>query len=182
MRGVQYGSRNLADQTCPANEEHELSQLGTPPSTTAPIPRTTAAGSSNQRRWRIGKCRPPHVHHVPMNAARDHLANERVFLAYVRTASALANVAVVMLQLFRLKHNISPDRLTDYDLGVPVATVTLFLAMAIVLSGVWRFFACQNSMALKSQIVTSGNVVLVFIPVLILVGVAIPLSSLMTFC
>jgi putative membrane protein len=117
-----------------------------------------------------------------MRAARDHLANERVFLAYIRTASALANFAVAILQLYRLQHNPVPRaKLTDYDLGIPLATVTLVLAIAVTVAGVWRFFACQNAMALREQIVTSGTVVLVFIPVSILVSLLniLKLSSLL---
>ncbi|OCT50262.1 hypothetical protein CLCR_07639 [Cladophialophora carrionii] len=114
---------------------------------------------------------PSYDHYVPMKAARDHLANERVFLGYIRTASALANFAVTTLQLYRLQHHpASRDKLSDYDLGIPVATVTLIIAIAVAIAGVWRFFACQNAMALRKQIVTSAVVVLVFIPAFILVS------------
>lgn len=164
-------------------EEHELNRLGSAPTTAVAAPPSTAADStstpprSRRRRldfgiWkRLGLSRSPHIRQVPMKAARDHLANERVFLAYVRTGCALANFAVAILQLYRLNEKPAPNgALSDYDLGIPFATLTLFLAIAVTLAGTWRFFVCQDAMAKKTTIVTSATAVSVFIPLTVLVG------------
>jgi hypothetical protein len=45
---------------------------------------------------------------VPPEASRDHLANERTFLGWVRTSIALAIMGTVIAQLFRLQHSVSP--------------------------------------------------------------------------
>lgn len=159
------------------SEEHELHHLGNESSTTtamaAPQPTTAASTSTPRSRvWkRLGLSRGPHIHRVPMKAARDHLANERVFLAYVRTGCALANFAIAILQLYRLNERPAPNgALSDYDLGIPFAALTLFLAIAVTLAGTWRFFVCQDAMARKKEIVTSGTAVSVLIPLTVLVG------------
>ncbi|KAI1621109.1 hypothetical protein EDD37DRAFT_639828 [Exophiala viscosa] len=101
--------------------------------------------------------------YVPIPAARDHLANERVFLAYIRTSSAFANFGVAILQLYRLKHSAAPaGKLGDYILGVPLATATLLIAIILAITGAARFFICENAM-LQKRIVGSGSVVVVFI-------------------
>ncbi|KAL2395248.1 hypothetical protein ABEF93_002723 [Exophiala dermatitidis] len=98
---------------------------------------------------------------IPLSHARDHLANERVFLAYIRTSATIANLAVVILQLYRLKHNPPPHgKLSDYAMGVPVAAASLVIAIIVAIVGAWRFFVCQNVMA-KSRIVGSWGVVVV---------------------
>lgn len=98
---------------------------------------------------------------VPLTSARDHLANERVFLAYVRTSMALANFGVLILQLYRLKHEDPPPGvLGDYEVGVPIAAITLIMAIALVVTGAKRFLSCQKAMV-ASKIVGSGNVVCV---------------------
>ncbi|KIW81554.1 hypothetical protein Z517_04580 [Fonsecaea pedrosoi CBS 271.37] len=152
------------------SEEHELNTLQR--DTTRVDPLSNAGISSlasrethepQPRTW--GHLFSWAFHHVPLRAARDHLANERVFLGYIRTSSALANFAITILQLYRLKHDPVPaGKLSDYDLGIPLAVVTLVIGIAVTLAGAWRFFACQHAMAQKKQIVTSGLVVLVFIP------------------
>lgn len=48
---------------------------------------------------------------VPPEASRDHLANERTFLGWVRTSIALAIIGTVIAQLFRLQHSVSPKPL-----------------------------------------------------------------------
>ena len=179
MRCAHDSLRNSKDQSCQANEEYELDRIGalTYQLTAGQSPTSTSATTVEHKKTRGRRgsskkiTRPLHIHYIPIEAARDHLANERVFLAYIRTASALANFAVAILQLYRLKHSASPNKLSDYDLGIPLAAVTLFTAMAVTLAGAWRFFACQNAMVLRNQIITSGRVVLFFIPVLILVCV-----------
>ncbi|KIW34710.1 uncharacterized protein PV07_01469 [Cladophialophora immunda] len=156
-------------------EEHELNMLrrdatqADPSSSVAPS-RTVSTENHKSQWWAWARhLFPTYIHHVPLRAARDHLANERVFLGYVRTSSAFANFAITILQLYRLKHDpVPPGKLSDYNLGIPLTVVTLVIGLAITLAGAWRFFACQSAMAQKKQIVTSGVVVLVFIPVLIL--------------
>ena len=189
MTEIQQNSTDRVHRKGKLGEEYELEEYGN--STTEP--RVVAAPAVDvaditplevevEYRFWLGLPRPSHIHYVPAKAGRDHLANERVFLGYVRTGSALANFAITILQLYRLKHDPAPkDELSDYDLGIPLASTTLFLAIAITIAGTWRFFACQSAMARKQQIITSSGVVLVFIPALIMVSPS-QLSQLMDTC
>ena len=75
------------------------------------------------------------------SVARDHLANERTFLAWVRTSLTFASAGVALTQLFRL------PELGD---GRPVHTAStvigsLFVAAGLLclVLGVYRFFHVQ---------------------------------------
>ncbi|KIW90033.1 uncharacterized protein Z519_09463 [Cladophialophora bantiana CBS 173.52] len=170
--GVDNSARRSREQHEEHDEEYELNTLGRELTQAAPSSgaglSSTAPREKYKFQWRTWTrlIFPAYIHQVPVHAARDHLANERVFLGYVRTSSALANFAITILQLYRLKHDpVPPGKLSDYNLGIPLAVVTLFIGIAITLAGAWRFFACQSAMARRKQIVTSGMVVFVFIPV-----------------
>jgi uncharacterized membrane protein YidH (DUF202 family) len=178
MIEIRDGNQAQDTANSPPTEEYELqaTRNGEDPTrasaTTLPKNHVPAEITRQRQRgvaeWYRGLRR---VHYVPTKAARDHLANERVFLGYIRTATALANFAITALQLYRLNHVPPPrGRLSDFDLGVPIAATTLFIALALTLVGVWRFMACQNAMALKNQIVTSSRVVLVVYPIFALVS------------
>jgi uncharacterized membrane protein YidH (DUF202 family) len=99
---------------------------------------------------------------VPSVTARDHLATERVFLAYIRTSNAFANFAVVILQLYRLKGSPSlTGGLSDYDLGIPLSVVSLSFGVIVAIVGAVRFFRCQKAM-LRKRVLGSGLIVNIF--------------------
>ncbi len=99
---------------------------------------------------------------IPHTSARDHLANERVFLAYIRTSNAFANFAVVILQLYRLKGSLNlTGALSDYVLGIPLAAVALSFATVLAIVGAVRFFQCQKAM-LGGRVLGCGLIVNVF--------------------
>ncbi|KAK3045590.1 hypothetical protein LTR09_012836 [Extremus antarcticus] len=87
---------------------------------------------------------------------RDHLALERTFLAYVRTASAYAQFGVLLSQLFRL-HN------SDQGLNIPstlkignaVGASTIAVAIIIMIIGA-AYFAKQQRGLMKGVIVSRG--------------------------
>jgi len=157
------------------HEQHELKDLRTAESqqnATGTVDESSVTNASSRdqdcQRARIRSL--SRSRYVPIPAARDHLANERVFLAYIRTSSAFANFAVAILQLYRLKHSAAPaGKLGDYDLGVPLATATLVIAIILAITGAARFFICENVM-LQKRIVGSGSVVVVFIAITSLVS------------
>ncbi|KAK4941012.1 hypothetical protein LTR10_018932 [Elasticomyces elasticus] len=152
------------------HEQHELKDLRTAQSPQNPPgivddSSITSASTRGQHRQRSRIRLLSRSRYVPIPAARDHLANERVFLAYIRTSSAFANFAVAILQLYRLKHSSAPPgKLGDYDLGVPLATATLVIAIIVAITGAARFFICEDAM-LQKRIVGSGSVVVILIAV-----------------
>nr|GAT46635.1 predicted protein [Mycena chlorophos] len=77
--------------------------------------------------------------------ARDHLASERTFLAYVRTSLAVAAAGVALMQLFR----VNPDLPTGSKHPIPaklVAAGTIILSLCILGIGVSRYFIVQASL------------------------------------
>ncbi|KAK6971975.1 hypothetical protein R3P38DRAFT_3379272 [Favolaschia claudopus] len=90
------------------------------------------------------------------SVARDHLASERTFLAYMRTSLAVAFAAVALLQLLTLsghtekalnQHGIVTEtespltKLKSYTR--PLAAASLVLALFVLILGVYRYFTIQ---------------------------------------
>ena len=87
------------------------------------------------------------------SVARDHLALERTFLAWLRTSLAFASIGIAVTQLFRLNTTISkregltpapPDN--SYHLrqvGKPLGATFLGIAILVLLVGGRRYFESQ---------------------------------------
>ncbi|KAG2227862.1 hypothetical protein INT45_002100 [Circinella minor] len=86
------------------------------------------------------------------SVARDHLANERTFLAWLRTSLSTISVGVGITQLFRLEKELKvPGQL----LGVAFISIgMLFLIFALI-----RFFHSQVAMTRGYFPATRGIVV-----------------------
>ncbi|KIX97786.1 uncharacterized protein Z520_06564 [Fonsecaea multimorphosa CBS 102226] len=105
---------------------------------------TTSQSTSKAYRWwkRHISMSVPHV------TCRDHLANERTFLGYLRTAQAFAMVGVVIAQVFRLNHSLHPNpHLGFFVVGVPLSCVCHGSAILISGLGAFRFIRYQKAMA-----------------------------------
>ncbi|KAG9532936.1 hypothetical protein KCU93_g588, partial [Aureobasidium melanogenum] len=88
--------------------------------------------------------------HVPHADCRDHLANERTFLAYQRTSLALSMLGIVTAQLFSLQRSPNPenDPVFGYHaLGKPLAGLFQSAAIVVILIGGHRFWRQQMNMA-----------------------------------
>ncbi|KAK7013011.1 hypothetical protein R3P38DRAFT_2788994 [Favolaschia claudopus] len=72
--------------------------------------------------------------------ARDHLASERTFLAYLRTSLALAAGGVVMGQLLNLPGSVFGSY------ARPLAASCIVLALYVLLVGITRYFTVQNEL------------------------------------
>ncbi|KAJ7021889.1 hypothetical protein C8F04DRAFT_972199 [Mycena alexandri] len=81
------------------------------------------------------------------SVARDHLASERTFLAYIRTSLAIACAAVALVQLLTLSEPLNQQILGPIQqlqiYARPVAVVTIFLALYVLFVGVSRYFSIQ---------------------------------------
>jgi uncharacterized membrane protein YidH (DUF202 family) len=154
----------VLDRTSRDEQNYEMSRLHTlrrPTVSGEHMPdgeaRTKDPKSISRRQWKISIASPRID--APLSSARDHLANERVFLAYFRTSSALATFAVVVLQLYRLGHDSPPPGIfTDYKIGIPLASTILIMAILATAIGAARFFKCQNGIT-ASKFVSSGQTV-----------------------
>ncbi|KAJ7159231.1 hypothetical protein C8R43DRAFT_948165 [Mycena crocata] len=84
------------------------------------------------------------------SVVRDHLANERTFLAYVRTSLTIASAGVALAQLLSLSGRMkSPVLVPLKPLDVyarPLAVSAIVLALYVLFVGVSRFFAIQAAL------------------------------------
>lgn len=89
------------------------------------------------------------------SVARDHLASERTFLAYVRTSLAMASVGVAIVQLFTVSDLILPNQamlvppatMKIKDIARPVGASMVLLGIIIVIIGALfcsRLFVLQR--------------------------------------
>ena len=81
------------------------------------------------------------------NVARDHLASERTYLAYVRTSLACSSAGVALVQLFTL----SASKLNTPGIDLeqwarPLGAVIILLGLLVLIYGVVRYFATQAAL------------------------------------
>ncbi|KAJ2784476.1 hypothetical protein H4R18_001098 [Coemansia javaensis] len=78
------------------------------------------------------------------SVARDHLANERTYLAWVRTSLSLVTVGVAIRQLYRVSVDLGQDG-QDRDplAGRVLGFAFVALGMAFVFVGLYRYFRSQ---------------------------------------
>lgn len=84
---------------------------------------------------------------------RDHLANERTFLSWLRLSIYLAIVSVAILINFHLKHQ--PSAL-EKKVSLPLGIVFWGLALASLISGFANYVRTVAKYARKDALVQSG--------------------------
>lgn len=72
------------------------------------------------------------------NRTRDHLANERTFLAWIRTVLALLGVSVVLL---KLRFAVS----SETDAGLIAGLAIGGLGLSLVPVATWNYFRVQSA-------------------------------------
>lgn len=87
------------------------------------------------------------------SVARDHLALERTFLAWLRTSLAFASIGIAITQLFRLNTTISeregykpdnpPNTYNLRQVGKPLGATFLAIAIVVLAVGARRYFESQ---------------------------------------
>ena len=86
---------------------------------------------------------------VPHDDCRDHLANERTFLGYLRTSVALSMMGIVVAQFCRLEHSLNPSEVFGFFiLSKPLAATLQSAALSVTLTGCFRFWRQQSAMAI----------------------------------
>ncbi|KAK7408988.1 hypothetical protein QQX98_008867 [Neonectria punicea] len=87
------------------------------------------------------------------SVARDHLAIERTFLAWLRTSLAFASIGIAVTQLFRLNTSLAegngnrkPDKNMDTlrRMGKPLGAAFLGISILILFLGYKRYFQAQH--------------------------------------
>ncbi|CEJ94994.1 Putative DUF202 domain protein [[Torrubiella] hemipterigena] len=112
------------------------------------------------------------------SVARDHLALERTFLAWLRTSLAFASIGIAVTQLFRLNKSLQEggddtNNGTLRRLGKPLGAGFLGISILILLLGFKRYFHGQKWIIEGKFPASRGTIILVA-----LLGMAIMLVSL----
>ncbi|KAK9773736.1 hypothetical protein SCAR479_09682 [Seiridium cardinale] len=100
------------------------------------------------------------------SVARDHLALERTFLAWLRTSLAFASIGIAVTQLFRLNTSLSnaPDDSsfrTIRHLGKPLGACFLAISILVLFLGYQRYVQSQQWVMKGRFPASRGTIVLV---------------------
>ncbi|KDR77537.1 hypothetical protein GALMADRAFT_138631 [Galerina marginata CBS 339.88] len=119
------------------------------------------------------------------SVARDHLASERTFLAYVRTSLALAGMGVAIVQLFTIADLTSRGTGTPLSeasrrlqkFARPLGVTAVVLALVVLGIAVYRYFLVQY--ALPEQKFPVARLSVVFISFVLGVVVTVIFAALL---
>ncbi|KXX77321.1 Inner membrane protein YidH [Madurella mycetomatis] len=98
------------------------------------------------------------------SVARDHLALERTFLAWLRTSLAFASIGIAITQLFRLNTSLADDSEqaeTLRHLGKPLGSTFLAISILILLLGYNRYLQAQHWVIRGKFPASRGTIMLV---------------------
>ncbi|KAF2709949.1 hypothetical protein K504DRAFT_362233, partial [Pleomassaria siparia CBS 279.74] len=107
------------------------------------------------------------------SVARDHLALERTFLAWLRTSLSFASIGIAVTQLFRLNtaisnsHSKASSPSTDSPqarlrhVGKPLGATFIAISILILLIGFHRYFEAQHYIIRGKFPASRGSIVLV---------------------
>ncbi|KAH9909331.1 hypothetical protein F4778DRAFT_716352 [Xylariomycetidae sp. FL2044] len=101
------------------------------------------------------------------SVARDHLALERTFLAWLRTSLAFASIGIAITQLFRLNTSISDRQQNDHHLqtlrkmGKPLGAAFLAISILVLLLGYHRYYQGQQWVMKGKFPASRGTIILV---------------------
>lgn len=101
--------------------------------------------------------------------ARDHLANERTYLAWLRTSLSLITVGVAVTQLFRLQTGgaQNPNQLIRVShMGRPLGGSFIALGILFLWLGTSRYFHNQTVLSYGQFPASRGSVILATVTVL----------------
>ncbi|EOA90409.1 uncharacterized protein SETTUDRAFT_167276 [Exserohilum turcica Et28A] len=104
------------------------------------------------------------------SVARDHLALERTFLAWLRTSLSFASIGIAITQLFRLNTSLSnaPDFQSPASpqaklrqLGKPLGATFIGISILMLLIGFHRYFEAQHYVIRGKFPASRGSIILV---------------------
>ncbi|KAJ7453965.1 hypothetical protein B0H11DRAFT_1875448 [Mycena galericulata] len=114
------------------------------------------------------------------SAARDHLASERTFLAYVRTSLVIASTGVALVQLFTISSNTTTNDQMSFTPTVrrvqqwarPLGATMVCFGLVVLVLGTIRYFRIQAALT-KGMFpvarLTTGSITFVLLSIIIVV-------------
>ncbi|KAI9791527.1 MAG: hypothetical protein M1833_001511 [Piccolia ochrophora] len=117
------------------------------------------------------------------SVARDHLALERTFLAWLRTSLAFASIGIAITQLFRLNTSLAPRSPSSPDpddpatggrhpmraVGKPLGATFLAIAIVVLFVGFHRYFESQHWVIRGKFPASRGSVFLIAVVAAVLI-------------
>ncbi|KAL2072563.1 hypothetical protein VTL71DRAFT_11906 [Oculimacula yallundae] len=99
------------------------------------------------------------------SVARDHLALERTFLAWLRTSLAFASIGIAITQLFRLNTTAAGGGHDPYQhlrqMGKPLGATFLAISIVMLFVGFHRYFESQHWIIRGKFPASRGSIALV---------------------
>ncbi|KAI1810963.1 hypothetical protein GGS20DRAFT_579467 [Poronia punctata] len=97
------------------------------------------------------------------SVARDHLALERTFLAWLRTSLAFASIGIAITQLFRLNSSLMDGQSANHfrHMGKPLGITFLGISILVLALGYHRFYQPQQWLLRGKFPASRGSIVLV---------------------
>ncbi|KAL9535114.1 hypothetical protein SMMN14_01428 [Sphaerulina musiva] len=105
------------------------------------------------------------------SVARDHLALERTFLAWLRTSLSFASIGIAVTQLFRLNTSIQSGSGSDpgkadttarlRSVGKPLGATFIGISILILLLGFHRYFESQHYVIRGKFPASRGSIIIV---------------------
>ncbi|KAJ7600459.1 hypothetical protein C8J56DRAFT_768953 [Mycena floridula] len=106
------------------------------------------------------------------SVARDHLAVERTYLAYLRTSLAIASAGVALVQLFAIA-SVAPLDAQLERVARPLGATTVLIGLIVLFIGMIRYFTVQSALV-------NGHFPVARISMAV-IGVALSLLVIVTF-
>ncbi|KAI1162574.1 hypothetical protein F5B18DRAFT_373808 [Nemania serpens] len=97
------------------------------------------------------------------SVARDHLALERTFLAWLRTSLAFASIGIAVTQLFRLNTSLTDSQTNKHlqHIGKPLGATFIGISILVLLLGYHRFHQPQQWLMKGKFPASRGSIVLI---------------------
>lgn len=105
------------------------------------------------------------------SVARDHLALERTFLAWLRTSLSFASIGIAVTQLFRLNTSVQSGSGSDpgkadttarlRSVGKPLGATFIGISILILLLGFHRYFESQHYVIRGKFPASRGSIIIV---------------------